>query len=110
MEIILECLSDLEIPCCSAAELELSPTIRIGRARDCQVRVADPYVSRHHCELISDCADQPVRVRDLGSENGTYVNETRIHETCELHDGDLLRIATIPFTVRITDAPSPTSP
>src|SRR5262245_62086380 len=49
----------------------------IGRAEDCAVRVEGKgeiygMVSRHHCQF--DIEPSCVRVRDLGSKNGTYVN------------------------------------
>ena len=76
------------------------PEFVIGRARDCHLQLSDQFVSRHHCELIVDDRDQRVRVRDLGSQNGTYVNETAIEE-CQLQDGDCLRVGGIPFEVHI---------
>lgn len=52
----------------------------IGRAPDCDLQVpSDPThadISRHHCLL--EIEPQAVRVRDLGSRNGTWVNGTRI--------------------------------
>jgi pSer/pThr/pTyr-binding forkhead associated (FHA) protein len=55
-------------------------TCVVGRARDCTISLpleteyAD--VSRHHCLL--DISPPTVRVRDLGSLNGTYVNGRKI--------------------------------
>jgi pSer/pThr/pTyr-binding forkhead associated (FHA) protein len=76
------------------------PEFVIGRAEDCQLQIPSRFVSRHHCELIVDERDHLVRVRDLGSQNGTYVNEAPVDE-CELRDGDKLRVASIPFEVHI---------
>jgi pSer/pThr/pTyr-binding forkhead associated (FHA) protein len=51
-------------------------TCMVGRGSDCSVRLPnDPLhwgVSRHHCLL--DIDPPLIRVRDLGSRNGTYVN------------------------------------
>lgn len=48
----------------------------IGRARDCTLRLprepGDLDISRHHCVL--ETASSGVRLRDLGSLNGTFVN------------------------------------
>jgi pSer/pThr/pTyr-binding forkhead associated (FHA) protein len=48
----------------------------VGRAVDCQIHIPNDEVngtvSRHHCQLEID--PPRVRVRDLGSTNGTYVN------------------------------------
>ncbi len=76
------------------------PEFVIGRAQDCQLQLPSRFVSRHHCELIVDDRDHRVRVRDLGSQNGTYVNEAPVDE-CELKNGDRLRVGCIPFEVHI---------
>lgn len=92
----------------------------IGRAGDCAVRLHASWesqmVSRRHCEL--DVAPPRVRVRDLGSRNGTYLNGRLIGqrargkspEDCteadcsghELADGDELAVGPITFRVRVT--------
>lgn len=55
-------------------------TCTVGRARDCTISLpleAEHLdVSRHHCLL--DISAEAVRVRDLGSLNGTYVNGKKI--------------------------------
>ena len=48
----------------------------IGREKDCQLRLDSNSVSRHHCVLLLD--EYALRIRDLGSKNGTIVNGTRI--------------------------------
>src|SRR5262249_4859546 len=52
----------------------------IGRSDDCHLRLPKNFahldVSRHHCLLNID--PPQVRVRDLGSRNGTYVNGVKI--------------------------------
>ncbi|MGE5193231.1 MAG: FHA domain-containing protein [Deltaproteobacteria bacterium] len=103
MEITLERLDEpegvgiiIETPDFSLAR----PEFVIGRAEDCQLQITNRFVSRHHCEVIVDERDHLVRVRDLGSQNGTFVNETPVEE-CELKDGDKLRVGCIPFEVHI---------
>jgi two-component system response regulator GlrR len=51
--------------------------------------VDDPTVSRFHCELVGDA--RGVRVRDLGSKNGTILDGVRVHDA-EPKDGSLLRM------------------
>ncbi|MBK9030936.1 MAG: sigma 54-interacting transcriptional regulator [Myxococcales bacterium] len=51
--------------------------------------VDDPTVSRFHCELVGDA--RGVRVRDLGSKNGTILDGVRVHDA-EPKDGSLLRL------------------
>jgi len=50
----------------------------LGRGDDCAIRLTDPGVSRHHCEL--DVDEHRVRVRDLGSLNGTYLDGRGIRQ------------------------------
>ena len=69
-----------------------SPPVTIGRSNDNQV-VLSPEIaaSRHHAELTED--DGVWSVRDLGSMNGTYVNDERIEWPRVLHLGDQIKIA-----------------
>jgi eukaryotic-like serine/threonine-protein kinase len=91
----------------------------IGRGPDCAVRIpGDPAhgnVSRRHCVLEVD--PPHVRVRDLGSRNGTFVNgrkigqrppdrpaessDTWVSGVCPLKDGDVLGVGGTTFRVRI---------
>lgn len=50
----------------------------IGRSRDAGLTVAHPQISRKHCELLE--SDGFVVIRDVGSLNGTYVDNKRIKE------------------------------
>lgn len=106
MEIILECLEDLEDQSflLEVADNNSSPRgFVIGRATDCHLQLASTYVSRHHCELIPDEDRGGVRVRDLGSQNGTFVNDEKIQSECELRDGDRLTVACVPFEIHIPE-------
>jgi hypothetical protein len=49
-----------------------TPVTMLGRGTDCDLRLVDPGVSRHHAELRVE-GDEVVVV-DLGSTNGTFVN------------------------------------
>ena len=73
-----------------AREFELKPGAnRIGRgeANDCQI--ADPSVSTHHAQVIVEGAS--VRIKDLNSTNGTFVNQTQVSEGI-LQPGQPLRL------------------
>jgi pSer/pThr/pTyr-binding forkhead associated (FHA) protein len=48
------------------------PMTMLGRGTDCDLRLVDPGVSRHHAELRVE--DDEVVLVDLGSTNGTFVN------------------------------------
>lgn len=76
----------------------------IGREEDCQLRPNSDLVSRHHCVFSTD--DFTVRIRDLGSTNGTYVNNQRITGQVVLKQGDQIRIGKLAFEIQIRkDAP-----
>jgi two-component system, cell cycle response regulator len=66
-----------------------SPTMIIGRSSKCDVQIDQESVSRNHCKLIN--TGKSVMIRDLGSTNGTYVNDVPIDEHV-LRDGDLIKI------------------
>jgi DNA-binding NtrC family response regulator len=52
----------------------------VGRNPACQVVLDDGKVSAVHAEFMA--TEQGVRVRDLGSRNGTYVSDVRVGEIC----------------------------
>jgi hypothetical protein len=77
------------------------PVTVIGRAEDCDLRLADPGASRRHAELRRD--GDRVTVIDLRSTNGTVVNGETI-ERAELHDGDELVIGETALVFRAAGA------
>src|SRR5947209_5416624 len=80
-----------------------SPTFRIGRGEDCHLRPNSELVSREHAEFTVT-ADQ-VTVRDLGSRNGTLVNNIKLTEPMVLKDRDLVQVGPLTFAVSIQGAP-----
>jgi pSer/pThr/pTyr-binding forkhead associated (FHA) protein len=104
MVITLECLDEagekgvvVETPDLSDGEREFI----IGRDRHCHLQLPSDYVSRRHCELIVNEREQALRLRDLGSRNGTFVNDKVVAGEIELKDGDKLTVGCIPFEVHI---------
>jgi len=93
----------------------------VGRAPDCDVQLALgeglPDVSRHHFLLAFD--PPMLRVRDLGSRNGTFLNGENIGHRSqsalldgtqldsfaeyEVYDGDELRVQDLVFRVAVHD-------
>ena len=61
----------------------------IGRSPECDVFLDDVTVSRTHAELVRE--GETFTITDLGSLNGTFVNQKRI-ESAELEDDDELQI------------------
>src|SRR5689334_12167931 len=54
--------------------LPLSGSVTIGRDEGCQIRIDDTSISRRHAILH---LDPPLRIEDLGSQNGTFVRAPR---------------------------------
>jgi predicted component of type VI protein secretion system len=73
----------------------------IGREEDCHLRPNSELVSRHHCVFTHD--EYTVRVRDLGSTNGTFVNGNRVRGTAVLSSGDRVTVGKLEFEVVIGD-------
>ena len=48
-------------------------TLIVGRAADCNVVLPEKTISRYHC--LIDIAPPAIMVRDIGSKNGTYLND-----------------------------------
>jgi S1-C subfamily serine protease len=69
----------------------------LGRVQGCDLVIRDEGASRHHAELRAEPAGG-LRVRDLGSANGTYVDGRRIEEAM-LSGGEELRIGTTEIAV-----------
>lgn len=63
--------------------------VTLGRDQVCPIRIVDDSVSREHCQLIFTTGG--LLLRDLGSTNGTYVNEAPVRLRTLKH-GDLLRV------------------
>ncbi len=74
----------------------------VGREQDCQLRPSSESVSRHHCVFTLD--DFSVRVRDLGSTNGTFVNGQRVQGQAILQPGDHVLIGKLEFEIVIHDS------
>ncbi|HEY8550563.1 MAG TPA: FHA domain-containing protein [Vicinamibacterales bacterium] len=75
----------------------LSALTYIGRSEDNQLRLLDPGVSRRHVLIMAGPGGYTIR--DLGSQNGTYVNGDRVDEG-PLTDGDRITIGEINLLFR----------
>lgn len=72
----------------------------IGREADCHLRLNCEFASRHHCVLQID--DLSIRIADLASKNGTYVNGRRVSSKEEtLAPNDVISIGTTMFIVEV---------
>ena len=75
-------------------EIKLRLPSTIGRGRGTSIVLPHPLVSRQHCELYEQ--DGQLMVRDLGSLNGTFVNNQKVAEA-PVSPGELLTIGTVTF-------------
>jgi pSer/pThr/pTyr-binding forkhead associated (FHA) protein len=100
----------------------------VGRSEDCLLRIqgdaSNLTVSRRHCLL--DIDPPTVRVRDLGSRNGTFVNDRKIGQRevgtppwdavpadgdgVELHAGDRLVVGSSEFLIDIQNSAPESEP
>ncbi len=67
--------------------------VSIGRSPNADIYIGESSVSRTHARftLVGD----RVEIEDLGSANGTYINDEKIDSGTLLKDGDILRLGTI---------------
>lgn len=75
-------------------EIKLRLPAIIGRGKGSTITLLQPLVSRQHCELFE--ANGKLWVRDLGSLNGTYVNNEKISEAV-IPPNELLTVGTVTF-------------
>ncbi len=75
----------------SAYPLPAGGTISIGRHANNQIIIDDPMVSRHHARLVWQ--GDAWLLEDLGSANGTWVNNVRITSRVALRAGDLVGLS-----------------
>ncbi len=74
----------------------------IGRQDDCDLRIPLSEISRKHAQLIIH--EGAVTIRDMGSANGTYINNQRVAEQ-DLTPGDHIILGPVVFTVQIDGQP-----
>ncbi len=68
-------------------------TLSIGRAPECHLPLDSTGISRRHAEL--QVVGDDVLLHDVGSVNGTHVNERRVEGHVPLKDGDMLRLGDV---------------
>jgi pSer/pThr/pTyr-binding forkhead associated (FHA) protein len=85
----------------------VNPVTVIGRGENCDLRVPLVSVSRRHCELRMQ--GQGLKVRDLASSNGTFVNNGRVTEV-DIRAGDRLAVGPIVFTIQVDGRPEEIKP
>ncbi len=80
----------------SGQEFEIPP-MGLVVGREGHVRVPDEFLSRKHFEVVPD-AEGAIRVRDLGSRNGTFLNTLPARDT-KVHAGDVIQAGVNRFRI-----------
>ena len=77
----------------------------MGRRHDCDLCVPLMVVSRRHCQLSQN--NESLKVRDLDSRSGTFLNGKRISEAT-VQAGDYLTIGPLTFQLQVDGEPKKT--
>jgi len=75
----------------------------IGRRHDCDLCIPLMPVSRRHCQL--NLNKEALKIRDLDSRNGTYLNGERINGEATVKAGDYVKIGSLTFLLQIDGEP-----
>lgn len=78
-------------------EISIDRDMLVGRHQDADVLLQAAEISRRHAALF--LKDQLLWVQDLNSSNGTFINDIRIEQEKQLHDGDIVQFASFKFSV-----------
>ena len=76
----------------------------IGRREDCDLRIPLGEVSRKHCRIVRD--GDSLRLEDLGSSNGTFLNGTRVEREAVLSPGDSIQVGPVVFVLQVEGVPA----
>jgi hypothetical protein len=77
-------------------EYEIAEGAVMGRGDEVEIRLEDPFASSRHARIVRQ---GPICViEDLGSTNGTYLNEELLNGPQPLHPGDRVRIGDSEFS------------
>ncbi|HZK33293.1 MAG TPA: FHA domain-containing protein [Tissierellaceae bacterium] len=69
--------------------------INLGRHRDNDIVVKDPFVSKRHFKIIED--EEEYFLEDLNSANGTFLNRDKISDVVRLQSRDIIKAGKIEF-------------
>ncbi len=88
----------IHIPDAKPRNVRLDASTTIGRAPECELRLDDTYASQQHARIFG--RNGSWYVEDLGSTNGTFVNEQKLAAPAMLQPGDRIRIGTTVLEMR----------
>jgi predicted component of type VI protein secretion system len=79
--------------------------LEIGRLDTADIAIRDKSVSRQHARILP--TPSGFEIEDLGSVNGTWLNDRQITDRTQLSNGDRLMIGDVPLTVEVVQAQQP---
>lgn len=74
----------------------LDGPVTFGRGANVEIRLEDPFASSRHARIAPQ--GEVLVIEDLGSTNGTYLNEEQLRGPQPLHPGDRIRIGSSEFS------------
>jgi hypothetical protein len=78
---------------------DLGGDVVLGRGDTAEIRLNDPFASARHARVYEQ--GRILAVEDLGSTNGTYLNEELLDGPRPLHPGDRVRIGDSEFSFEV---------
>jgi len=78
----------------------------VGRDPDAEIFLNSAGVSRRHARIR--ISGGQATIEDLGSKNGTFVEDQRVERPRTLGDGDIVRVGSARLTLRIVQTPHST--
>ncbi|HWX75067.1 MAG TPA: FHA domain-containing protein [Solirubrobacteraceae bacterium] len=78
---------------------DLDADLVLGRGDRAEIRLEDPFASARHARVYEQ--GNIVVIEDLGSTNGTYLNEELLESPRPLHPGDRVRIGDSEFAFEV---------
>ena len=79
--------------------MHLDSDMVLGRGDQAEIRLEDPFASALHARVFEQ--GNIVVIEDLGSTNGTYLNEEVLQTPRPLHAGDRVRIGDSEFSFEV---------
>ena len=77
--------------------VDVETGVTIGRSGECDLSLDDTYLSSRHARVANDEGD--LSIEDLGSTNGTYVNQELVRGRVHLERGDVVQVGGVLFEV-----------
>jgi len=77
--------------------VDVDVAVVIGRSAECDISLFDTFLSSRHARVANDSGD--LTIEDLGSTNGTYVNQELVQGRVHLERGDIVQVGGVLFEV-----------